>query len=203
MPTPFWTRLVIALAAVLWFGIAYLLEAPVDDAWLKPAGYVVAAVVLLLLAFDTVLWRWLPLALTKRPNLRGTWRADLRYEWPPGSPAQSKDCYLLIRQTFSTVSIQMLFDISSSKSRSADIKNTDGHFELWWSYLSMAYQFDPDNPPHRGAAEVAISVSGETSLEGEYWTERKTVGRITTSGRSKKLYDSYAKAQRATFTPLG
>jgi hypothetical protein len=202
MPTPFWTRFVIGVAAVLWFGIAYLLDAPVDEEWLKPAGYVMSAVVLLLLAFDTLLWRWLPLAVTKRPNVRGTWKAKLHYEWPPVTPTQSKECYLLVRQTFSTVSVQMFFDISSSVSRSADIQTADGSYQLWWSYLSMANQFDRENPPHRGAAELTIATVPKIRLDGQYWTERKTVGRITTSARSKKLYDSWEAAQAGKYKPL-
>jgi hypothetical protein len=32
------------------------------------------------------------------------------------------------------------------------------------------------------------------TLAGDYWTERKTRGRLTTSGRSKRLYDDYESA---------
>lgn len=201
MPTPFWTRLIIVLAAALWLGIAYLLNAPINATWLKPAGYVMSAVVLLLVAFDTFLWRFFPLRVTKRPNIRGTWKAELHYRWPVGAPQRNKRCYVLIRQTFSTISVRMFFDISTSESRSAAIEVTDdGQYKLWWSYLSMAREFDRDNPPHRGAAEVAISVSGTTTLDGQYWTERSTAGRIVTVGHSKKAWDSFEKAERAAFT---
>lgn len=199
MPTPFWTRVIIVVAAAMWFGIALLLDAPVDATWLKPAGFVTAAVVLLMVAFDTLLWRLLPLRVTKRPILRGTWRAELTYRWPPEAAPTTKPCYLLIRQNFSTVSVRMFFDISSSESRSADISVSDGQYRLWWTYLSMAEQFDRDNPMHRGAAEVAISVSGKTTLEGQYWTERQTVGRITAYAHSRKFWDSFAKAEHAKF----
>lgn len=196
MPTPFWTRLTIVLAAALWAGVLYLLDTPVDKAWLKPAGYVMSAVVLLLFAFDTWLWRWLPLWITKRPNVRGTWKGTLEYQWPEGAPTQSKDCYLRIEQTFSTVSVQMFFDISQSESRSAAITTFNGRTSLWWSYWSAARTLDQaNNPPHRGGAEAHISTVPKVTLEGEYWTERKTRGHIKTSARSKKLYESYAAAQ--------
>lgn len=202
MPTPVWTRIVIALAAALWFAIAYALDAPLDAKWLKPAGFVMSGVVLALLAFDVLLWRWLPLVVTKRPNIRGTWKAELHYQWPEDEPPKSKDCYLVVHQTFSTVSAQMYFDISSSESRSADIRTQDRRRSLWWSYLSMAYEFDNANPPHRGAAEVVISTVPKTILQGTYWTERKTKGSITTSGRSKKLYEDYHQASRGKYEAL-
>ena len=202
MPTPVWTRIVIGLAAVLWFSIAYALDAPVNGEWLKPAGAVMSIVVLFLLAFDVVLWRWLPSSVTKRPNIRGTWQAQLHYQWPKDEPPKTKDCYIAIHQTFSTVSVQMYFDISSSESRSAAIRTNDHRRSLWWSYLSMAYEFDPDNPPHRGAAEVVISTVPKIILEGTYWTERETKGRITTSGRSKKLYEDFVQASRGKYARL-
>jgi hypothetical protein len=199
MPTPTWTRLVIGLAAALWGLLAYLLKAPINATWLKPAGYVMSAVVLLLLMFDRWAWRWLPLGVVRRPNIRGTWKAALHYEWPEGN-RQTKDCYLVIRQTFSTVSVQMYFDISASESRSADIVEQNGRRSLWWSYWSAARPFDRENnPPHRGGAELSISTVPKVSLTGSYWTERKTRGEITTSGRSKKLYEDFAGAEQAEF----
>jgi len=202
MPSPTWTRIVIALAALLWFGIAYAIDAPIDAKWLKPAGFVMSGVVLALLAFDLLLWRFLPLWLTRRPNIRGTWKAELQYRWPEEEPPKVKDCYLAIHQTFSTVSVQMYFDISSSESRSADIRSNDKRRSLWWSYLSMAYEFDTANPPHRGAAELVISTVPKTILQGTYWTERKTKGSIMTSGRSKKIYEDYQQACRGDYEPL-
>jgi hypothetical protein len=45
--------------------------------WLKYLGGIASVIVVLLLIFDRWAWRWLPLAVSKRPNLRGTWRAQL------------------------------------------------------------------------------------------------------------------------------
>jgi len=200
MPTPFWTRLVLALAAGLWLALAFLLDAPVDAEWLQPLGAVMAAVVLLLLAFDRLAWRWLPLAVTKRPMLHGTWKSTLEFEWPGGTPPQSKECYLVVRQTYSTVTVDMLFDISSSQSRSAAIREVNGRRGLWWSYWSAARTLDrEDNPPHRGGAELVISVKPVLRLEGDYWTERKTRGRILTHGRSKHIYDDFESARGGSY----
>ncbi len=201
MPTPFWTRLIIALAAALWFGMAVALKAPVDATWLKPAGAVMSAVVLLLLIYDRWAWKWLPSLLTKRPKLHGTWKAELQYQWPDGTPTQFKPCFLTVRQTYSTISVNMHFDISASESRSAAIVSSNGKQSLWWSYWSAAKTLErEDNPPHRGGAEVVISTKPSLRMDGDYWTERKTRGRVVSFGRSRHLYDSFEDAERGNYT---
>jgi hypothetical protein len=201
MPTPFWTRLVIGLAAAIWFALALALKAPVDATWLKPAGAVMALVVLGLLAFDRWGWKLLPASVSKRPNVHGTWKGELQYQWPEGTPVQSKPCYLTVRQTYSAVTVDMHFDISDSESRSADIKCVNGRYSLWWSYWSAAKALHrEDNPPHRGGAELVISLKPVVRIEGDYWTERKTRGRILTSTRSWHLYDDFAAAEAGDFS---
>ncbi|HET8536800.1 MAG TPA: hypothetical protein VFL73_06435 [Solirubrobacteraceae bacterium] len=195
MPTPLATRIVIGLAAVLWVALAFALDVPVDKNWLKYLGGIAGAVVVLLLVFDRWAWRWLPVAVTKRPNLQGTWKALLHFQWPDGTPTQTKECFLTIRQTYSSVTVAMHFDISDSRSRSAAIVATDGERSLWWSYFSVAHSLEQQgNPPHRGGAELVISMKPKLSLAGDYWTERKTRGRLTTVGRSKHLYDDFQSA---------
>lgn len=200
MPTPLATRIVIGLSAGLWLVLAFVLDAPVDKTWLKYVGGIASVVVELLLVFDRWAWRWLPVAVTKRPNLQGTWRSQLHYQWPDGTPTQTKDCFIVIRQTYTTITVDMHFDISDSHSRSAAIVDTNGRRSLWWSYLSVAHSLEQEgNPPHRGGAELVISLKPKPSLAGDYWTERKTRGRLTTSGRSKHLYDDYQSALTATY----
>jgi hypothetical protein len=201
VPTPLATRIIIGLSAGLWLVLAFVLHAPVDKTWLKYLGGIASVVVVLLLIFDRWAWRWLPVAIGKRPNIHGTWKAQLHYQWPEGTPTQTKDCFVVVRQTYSTVTVDMHFDISDSQSRSAAIVETNGRLSLWWSYLSIAHTLEQKgNPPHRGGAELAISLKPKLSLAGDYWTERKTRGRVTTSGHNRRCYDNYQSALTATYT---
>ena len=200
MPTPLATRIVIGLSASLWLALAFVLEAPVDKGWLNALGAIASVVVVLLLVFDRWAWRWLPVAVSKRPNLQGTWKAQLHYQWPEGTPTQAKGCFIVIRQTYSAVSVDMHFDISDSQSRSAAIVETNGRRSLWWSYLSIAHALEQEgNPPHRGGAELVISHKPKLSLVGDYWTERKTRGRLTITGHTKHCYDDYQSALGGTY----
>jgi len=200
MPSPFATRAVIGLSAGLWLVLAFVLDAPVDKTWLKYLGGISSVVVVMLLIFDRWAWRWVPDNWTRRPNLQGTWKAQLYYQWPDGAPTQTKVCFIVIRQTFSTVTVAMHFDISDSHSRSAAIVETNGAQSLCWSYLSVAHTLEQeDNPPHRGGADLTISRKPSISLAGDYWTERKTRGRITTLGHNPHCYDDFRRAETATY----
>jgi hypothetical protein len=199
MPTPFWTRLIIGLTAALWLLIAFVLDVPVDKNWLKALGGIGAAIVGALLLFDYWAWRLLPAGILRRPKLHGTWKATLHYQWPEGTPTKTKPCYIVIRQTYSAVSVEMLFDISASQSRSASIVNENGRRSLWFSYWSAATALEREgNPPHRGGAELVISRKPRR-LEGDYWTERKTRGRIVTEGHTGRVYDTYEGAQSGEY----
>jgi hypothetical protein len=201
MPTPFWTRAIVLLAAGFWLLLAFVLHVPVDKTWLKALGGIASAVVLVLLAFDYLLWRWLPATITRRPVLHGTWKATLEYRWPESEPPKTKDAYVVIRQTYSTVSVEMLFDISDSHSTSAAIVERNGRRFLSFSYWSASRTTEREaNPPHRGGAELGISLKPCRRLDGDYWTERKTVGRITTAGWSRHLFDDFESAHGASYT---
>jgi hypothetical protein len=200
MPTPFWTRVIIGLSAGLWLLIAFVLEVPVEKNWLKALGGIAAAVVAGLLVFDRWAWRWLPVTLPGHPKLHGTWNATLEFEeMEEGAPSSGgtvrQDCFLVIRQTYSTVTVNMLFDVSTSESRSAAVCEQNGVLRLWFSYWSAAGALHRDgNAPHRGGAELVISQKPRLSLAGDYWTERRTRGRIETRGHSRYIYDDFAGA---------
>lgn len=76
----------------------------------------------------------------------------------------------------------------------------NGTRRLWWSYLSLAHSLEQKgNPPHRGGAELVSSEKPTLSLACDYWTERKTNGRLTTHGRNKHCYDDFPRAIEATY----
>jgi len=196
MPSPTWTRIVIFLAAALWVVVGLALGLDVDESWVKPLGIVTAAVVLLLLAFDVFAWKFLPLRLVKVPNLNGTWHAALKssHTVASGEPLEMT-CFLIIRQSYSRIHIEMLFPKSESLSTSAAVVQTDGTSELWYSYRSEAHALDrDDNPPHKGAVQLRIATNGTIKMAGSYWTDRKTYGRIETLARRPKVINDYDRA---------
>ena len=199
MPNSQWTRIVIFLAAAVWFVAALIMDVPVDQAWVKPLGIASSVVVLLLLVFDALLWKYLPFALVRVPKLGGTWKAKMQssFKGEGGQPTEL-ECFLLIRQTYSSIHIEMLFPKSESVSTSASIVRSDGTSELWYSYRSEAHSLDrTNNAPHKGAVQMRIAVNGRTKLSGGYWTDRETYGRIETSDHKSKIINDYDAATSA------
>ncbi len=197
MPTGAWVRGIVFFAAALWIVLAFFLGVPVDKTWLKYLGIIASVVVMSLLAFDLFAWRWLPTWFVKRPNIRGTWRAELRSNWlkEDGFPLVS-ECFIVVHQTYTTTCVEVLFPGSDSISTSADIVRGSGRPSLWYTYRSEAHAHHrTGNAPHRGAVSLYIEISPRRSLAGDYWTERGTTGRIESSGHSNKIAGSFATAQ--------
>jgi SMODS-associating 2TM, beta-strand rich effector domain len=204
VPSAFWTRVVAALIAAVVLLFALLSGRTVSSDLLRYFSGAASIVVFLLLAFDRWLWRWLPLAVTGRPILDGTWKLTLKsthVDPRTGSTQPPSECYLVIRQTFSTITVGGLFDSSRSWSMSAEICELNGQRTLWYVYRSEARTMSREgNPPRRGAAALNISTTPRTRLEGDYWTEAGTRGEIETSGYSKRHYQDFGSAKAGDYT---
>jgi hypothetical protein len=186
---------------------AVVFGASVDESWiLKTLGGVTTAVVVVWTAFDLWFWRLLPTRLTKRPRLWGTWKAEMESHWShPATREQrvsTKTIYLVISQTYSKITLTGRFDISDSWTLSAAVsERDDGGFELAYTYRNEAHATQRQhNPPHRGSVVLGVSTTPRTRLEGDYWTDRLSTGRIKTLGRSKKRYGSYADAAAGNYS---
>jgi hypothetical protein len=200
MPSPGWTRIVIALAAGVWAAILILSGEQLQDAWAKPLGLTTTIVIWLLLAFDLWIWRW-PLVrrILRRPVFSGTWQLELRTSY-----RKRKDevitSFLVVRQTYSRISVAMLADRSRSRSMSADLLCEDGLWLLYYVFRSDKHALQPEeNPPARGAAHLTVATTPKVHLEGDYWMERGTQGRIRSVGHSRDIYDTYQAASEGTY----
>lgn len=198
MPNGTWAKITIFLAAGVWFITSLLMGLPAGSSWLRPLGTTTSIVVFAFVLFDVLIWRWLPYWIVKLPNLRGTWRAILTSNRvdEDGKPIELI-CFLVIRQSYSRIHLEMLFPESESGSTSADIVRTDGTTELWYSYRSIAHALNrKGNPPHMGAARLRIAIGKNIKFSGDYWTDRETFGRIETTAHSKKTVSDYKDATK-------
>ena len=96
---------ILLIAAALWGGMLIFDGVAVNGKWFRPFSTVVGVLLLLLVIFDIWAWRWRLLRgwFVPRPDLRGTWRVELRSNWK--NPATKVGvgpivAYLVIRQTF-------------------------------------------------------------------------------------------------------
>src|SRR5262245_13979619 len=111
---------ILLVAAAIWGAMLVFEGVAINGTWFRPFSTVVGVLLLLLVAFDLWAWRWRFLRgwFVPRPDLRGTWRVELQSEWK--NPATDTVvgpivAYLVVRQTFSSLSVRMLTAESASE----------------------------------------------------------------------------------------
>ena len=134
--------------------------------------------------------------LVPLPDLQGTWKGVLQSTWiDPVTNQKVKpiEVTLVIKQTFSTISCVMFTPESDSFSTTAQINEDDnsGIFRLTYNYTNRSKANVRDRSEiHDGAAILKFIATPEKSLEGEYWTSRKTTGDISIKFVSRKMAES-------------
>lgn len=197
----------LAVATAAWGGTLWIQGTPLSWEHLAPFSTVVGVLVMVVLAMEHLLWRlrifqgW----LFDRPNLRGTWKVTIQSEWvspETGERAPPITGYAAIVQTLSKLQIQLMTSESESCLLAHSIEPTQcgNRFNV-----SVVYANTPGvelrgvrSERHVGAS--VISTHGAKykpeSLTGEYWTDRRTVGRMTFEGRVPTIYSRYEEAKR-------
>lgn len=193
---------ILLIAAALWGGMLIFDGVAVNGKWFRPFSTVVGVLLLLLVIFDIWAWRWRLLRgwFVPRPDLRGTWRVELRSNWK--NPATKVGvgpivAYLVIRQTFSTLSVRMLTDESTSELVAAEInKANDGTYRL-----AAVYRNEPNlsvrdhSPIHFGAFVLDVQGDPAKDLVGHYWTDRNTRGEVRTLASHGSIANSFKEAR--------
>lgn len=190
------------IAAAIW-GIMLVIEGvAVSGTWFHPFSTVVGVLVLLLAVFDIWAWRWRLLHgwFVPRPDLRGTWRFELQSDWvdpKTGTVVGPIVAYLVVRQTFSSLSLRMLTAESTSELVAAQInKASDGSYSL-----AAVYRNEPKlavrarSPIHYGALMLEVQGDPAKDLVGYYWTDRNSRGEVRSLARHSRVSGSFAEAQ--------
>lgn len=141
------------------------------------------AIIIGLLVFDRWLWRYIPFRwFIGRPVLHGTWKIELKTSHVPRAD-ETIEAYLVIRQTYSTIRADGLFDRSNSECLSADLTVQNGRCTLNYIFRTEAHtRHREGNPPSRGAASLrvgrqpGVSLGGRL-LDGAWHKRRDQVGR--------------------------
>jgi len=182
VPSPNWARITIALAA---FGSGVIVLATggtVDINLAKAVASASTVVILLLLA------------------IHGTWKTELETNYEDRKE-EAIECYLVIDQTYSRICVRTLFDRSRSASMSGDLVRENGRCVLYYVFRSDKHALEPaTNPPNRGAADLTVSTKPSPYLEGDYWMEVGTKGRVRTTGYSRTTYDTFDGAKQGEYT---
>jgi SMODS-associating 2TM, beta-strand rich effector domain len=194
----------LALSLTFWVAMLLFRGVPVTLDMLVPFGSVVGAVSATLLVFDKWIWHW-PIFrgwLVRRPHIRGTWRTELRSSWV--NPQTNEGippivAFMVVRQTYSTLSLRLMTGESRSETISAAIEIcTDGTFEINCAYRNKPKaEYRHRSEVHYGAMLLIADTAAPTRLEGDYWTDRKTTGGMTLTDRCDELFSTFEQASNA------
>lgn len=204
-PSRLFTQCIVFVVAGVYL-VSFLIQGLPTESLFAPIGAAGAAASLAVLLFDHYLWRAPKLGrwVSKRPDLRGTWRGVLSTQWVDPRTGQRKppdtEVYFVIRQTFWQISGDLLTMESRSCSAIAAIEREGSHYKFVAQYRNVPrVSKRPPSTVHHGSFTLDIAGEPVDRLEGFYWTDRCTMGELEFDRRSPKAVDSFAHARQLSF----
>ncbi|MCX7060706.1 MAG: hypothetical protein NTZ11_07395 [Gammaproteobacteria bacterium] len=194
---------VLMVAAVIWGILLVLNGVVVQVSWLRYASTVTGVLMLMLAVFDIWLWKWTVLQgwFVKRPVVDGTWCVELRSNWK--DPTTGKRIapipgFMVIRQSFSRMSLRLITAESRSELLGAEVLRADDA-----SYrITGVYRNEPRmsvrhrSQIHYGALVLQVCGKPIVQLEGHYWTDRDTTGELLLTERRAAHVDDFAAGEK-------
>jgi hypothetical protein len=175
---------------------------PPSKEWLHSFSWVVTGVSFALLLWDKSLWSWRIFSwLSKRPDLRGTWKGNIKSDGEDPVTKERRapiEIYVVVRQTFSTLDVRLFSVESTSQSLSANIvTDTVGLHTVAVIYLNTPSALHLEQSPiSHGGMLLGVRGDGRIhQLDGKYWTDRKTKGEAKLTLRSKTVCHDFAQAK--------
>lgn len=167
----------------------------------KVLSFLPAVIVVGFAGFDQWLWRLRPLGkVLHMPNLVGTWHGELISMRPDDAGHEvthpPMPVILTIRQTFTSISLTLMTAESKSRSMAESlVRNANGDYTLYYQYHSVPVLVARAKMQiHNGGAALEIAGHYPASLEGEYWTNRKTRGTFKLAKIDSKVAGSFQEA---------
>lgn len=181
---------IILIAAVIWGALLILDGVVVSLSWFRHLSVVTGVLLIGLSIFDLYLWRlsifrsW----FVKRPLVDGTWKAQLHSNWVDPQTGRVKppiDGFMVVRQTFSRLSLRLLTPESQSELIGAEVvRADDGSYRILGVYRNEPRLGVRERSPiHYGGLALQVIGSPPVRLQGHYWTDRDTKGEIVLSDR--------------------
>jgi SMODS-associating 2TM, beta-strand rich effector domain len=169
------------------------------------SSYVVTALGFVLLLWDRWLWSWsvFHFWLSKRPDLRGTWKGELISDYT-NSATNQRNVFLMIRQTNSTIDVRLFSAESSSVSLSGELTSDKAEVNtLIITYRNEPQLFKREHSPISYGA-MLLNVRGDKvyRLDGYYWTDRSTRGEVKFTMRSKEKSHDFEQAAKLNYSSL-
>lgn len=201
MPRKLHVQVIAAIVVLVFAGGIAVTGDSVDSSWLRFFGLAVFTAVLALGAWEHFIWKWSLLQKLHRipPDLNGSWRGTLRTLWASGDGTKPdpKQVVLVVRQTFSTMSVTLLTDESRSATTLAELSRKPQGDEVHYIYQNRPLPSREDESrAHYGAVVLDVVGRPATALDGRYWTDRDSRGEVSFVERRAGHVSSLNEAER-------
>ena len=171
-----------------------------------PCGAVVGFLVVVGLALEHILWRqrWLHGWFIKRPDLRGTWRIELESDWinpETGEKAPLNICYMGVEQTLSNLQMHLMTKESESWFLADRIRPSPSEvgYQVVGVYTNKPHIHLRGDRSEMHLGALVLDTHGPPAkpetITGEYWTDRKTTGRMTFTNRVSDITTRFEDAE--------
>ena len=194
----------VGIAAILWGAYLLIFEKRLPClSDLAPFTFVVSGLLLIGAWFEYKLWRIGFISkLVKRPDLIGAWEGELvssHVDPKTGEPTPPIHCVLAITQRFSYLQLRQMTQESESWLIADDIKISgkgEGYQVVGVYTNKPGADVRERSEIHYGALLLDTHGPREkpTSLIGEYWTDRRTIGKLCFTRRIDKVHTRYDDA---------
>jgi hypothetical protein len=194
-------KAIIYVTVLAWTIVLYANHESIKPTWLQHLSIVITIVLYAVMAFDLWLWK-IPLLhgwFVKRPVIEGTWKVEIRSNWKDpanGAGIGPVEGFMVVRQTFSTLSLRLLTEESSSKLVGTEIVcSADGLYCVSGVYRNEPrFQVRERSAIHHGAVWLRIIDKPVKKVIGHYWTDRQTAGEMELSNRQKRRFQTFQSA---------
>jgi len=192
---------IVGIVFGLWAIFLILTGIQVTSDFFKPFSLVVGIVGIILFLFDKWLWK-LPIIhaiFVPFSDVSGTWKGQIISSWKDEktrNPIEPIDAFLVIYQTYSFINIRMITKESKSDLLSGNIiQNPAGPEKIAGVYNNIPNLLVREKSPiHFGGLLLEIHTGDNTTLNGEYWTDRGTKGTLHFDKSMKKTCDNFDSA---------
>ena len=137
------------------------------------AGEAISFTTVILILYDKLLWKINPFDST--PKLSGEYTGTIEYT--SNNQKKKKSTKVIITQTSLKVMVKITTNEITSNTIASNLVEENGEFVLYYTYITNPRsRYSDENPIQHGTCRLIKT--GANTLEGQYWTSRKTIGDI-------------------------
>lgn len=202
MPSGTTVRILVAIVAAVFLIGSWLQTGSPTTSLLSLFSTAVFTVTITLGLWDK--WIWKTKIAQKLPSvpidISGTWESTLESLWvnpKTGKSPEPKTVYVVVRQTSSRISVSLITDESLSRSSLARLTVEDGTWTLHYIYTNQSHlELRKQSPIHHGSAVFTVTGQPAKRLNGGYWTDRDSKGRLTLSRNHRNLAEDFEECRK-------